>query len=119
MRIIPKLGAPLQSSSTITLSWNAVSGASGYYVNRYLSAGAATDDYVEYKSTSSTSYTWSGLSSDTTYYFRVSAYNSSGENYSSMVSATTLPGSGTQSSPISLSNGYWVDGSITSSASAQ
>jgi uncharacterized protein (TIGR02145 family) len=75
------------ASSSITLSWNSVTGAIGYYVYRSTSA-SGTYSYVT--STSSTSYINTGLLSGTTYYYKVSAYNGAGESsLSSYASATT------------------------------
>jgi fibronectin type 3 domain-containing protein len=76
-----------QSSSSISLSWGSVSGASGYRI--YYSTSTTRPSSYSY-STTSTSYTVTGLSSGTTYYFWVSAYNSAGEgSASSRISATT------------------------------
>jgi hypothetical protein len=81
------VSASAQSSSSISISWNSVSGATGYYIYRSTSSGGTYDYLV---STSSTSYTNTGLSSGTTYYYKVSAYNSYGESsQSSYTSATT------------------------------
>ncbi|MDR2592209.1 MAG: fibronectin type III domain-containing protein, partial [Chitinispirillales bacterium] len=82
------VSASAQSSSSIYVSWSSVSGASEYYVYRSTSS-SGTYSYVT--STTSTSYTNTGLSSGTTYYYKVSAYNSAGESsYSSYASATTM-----------------------------
>jgi hypothetical protein len=79
--------AVAQSSSSIRISWNAVSGADEYNVYRSTSSSG----YFSYRGyTRSTSYTDSGLSSNTTYYYKVSAENDNGESaQSSSVSATT------------------------------
>ncbi|MCL2231127.1 MAG: fibronectin type III domain-containing protein [Treponema sp.] len=81
------VSAVAASASSITISWNAVSGANRYDVMRYTSAGAST--WTAYQNAgNTTSYTWTGLSSGT-HWFRVSAYNTAGESeYSTMVSAT-------------------------------
>ncbi len=81
--------ATATSSSSITVSWSSVTGATGYRVYRY--AGSYATSYDDMYTTSYTSYTNNtGLSSGTTYYYRVSAYNSSGEgSQSSYVSAET------------------------------
>jgi len=87
---IPLIITPIipPTDSSITLSWSAVTGATGYNVYRSTSA-YGTYSYVT--STSSTSYTNTGLSSGTTYYFKVSAYNNSGESAQSQYySATTI-----------------------------
>jgi hypothetical protein len=69
------VSASAQSSSSIRISWESVSGASGYYVYR------ATTYYGTYSyvtSTSNTFYTDTGLSSGAMYYYKVSAYNDYG-----------------------------------------
>lgn len=79
--------ASAQSTSSIRVSWNSVSGATGYYVYR---ATSSSGSFSYMTSTTSTSWTNTGLSSGTTYWYRVSAYNSAGEgSQSSSASATT------------------------------
>jgi len=80
--------AKVLSTSSITISWTKVSGATGYYVYKSESANG-TYTYLDEKNTES--YTATGLLSDTTYYFKVSSYNGAGEtSLSSFVYATTL-----------------------------
>jgi hypothetical protein len=94
------------SSSTITVSWNPVSGASSYKVYRSNSASGA---YSLQGSAYDTSYEDSGLSSNTTYYYKVSAYNSYGESaQSNYASAATQP-SGGQNHPLVGTTWYAVD----------
>ncbi len=71
----------------ITLSWLPVSGASTYRVKRLLGSGGPV---VATYSTSNTSFTETGLFVGTTYYYAISAVNSSGTEgpNSSQVSAT-------------------------------
>jgi chitinase len=90
------------TSSSVSLSWNASSGATGYNVYRGGSKIA---------SVSGTSYTDSGLSASTTYSYAVSATNSAGESAkSSAVSATTASsGGGGGSLPKHVLTGYWQD----------
>jgi fibronectin type 3 domain-containing protein len=89
--------AEAQSSSSINVSWGSVSGASGYRVYRANSSGGY---YSVVDSTSSTSYTDTGLSSNTTYYYKVSAWNDYGESsQSSYDYATTSGGSGVPATP--------------------
>jgi fibronectin type 3 domain-containing protein/mono/diheme cytochrome c family protein len=63
-----------------TLSWNSVSGATGYNVKRGTTS-STTPPTVQ--SLATNVYTNTGLSAGTTYYFRVSATNSCGESANS------------------------------------
>lgn len=60
----------------ITVSWNAVAGATSYTIKRSTTNGGP---YTNTGTTSSTSFTNSGLQSGTTYYYVVSASNAQGE----------------------------------------
>jgi len=92
--VTPTPGAPANvtataaSATSITVSWSSVAGATWYYVYR---GSSATGTYSKAgDGTSSTTYTNIELSEGTTYYYKVSAYNSAGESaLSSYVSATT------------------------------
>ena len=80
-----------KSSSKITLSWNAVSGADAYRVYMY---DPSTDEYEEYKDVSGTKCTVSGLKSGTAYKFKIAALKKSNGKYkagkrSKAVSVTT------------------------------
>jgi cellulose 1,4-beta-cellobiosidase len=91
--------ATTQSSSSIQITWNTVSGATSYRVYRSTSSGGT---YTQVGSPTVTSYTNSGLSANTTYYYKVVAVNSAGESgYSSYTSATTSSsgGGGTGTTP--------------------
>jgi len=92
------LSATAVSSSQINLSWNAVSGATGYDIYRSTSAGGTftrLGSEPTISGGSTTSYSDTGLSAGTTYYYKVSALNASGESAaSSAVSATTSGGGG-------------------------
>ncbi len=69
-------GTPTKNS--ISLLWSAVSGAEGYRLYRDTSqAGSYTKMGSDI---TGTSYTDTGLSSNTTYYYEVSAYNDKGES---------------------------------------
>ncbi len=86
------LSATAISSSQIYLSWGVVSGAEGYRVYRASSAGGSYSQ-VGGDMTGIT-FTNGSLSPDTTYWYRVSAYNSAGESVQSgAVSAATETGS--------------------------
>ena len=78
---VPMLGTPSiftvtrYSASSIKLSWSAVTGASGYTIYRY---NATTKVYVALNSTTSLSYINTGLTKNTTYYYKVSTYHLEG-----------------------------------------
>jgi uncharacterized repeat protein (TIGR02543 family) len=111
------LTATAVSSGSITVSWSAVSGASGYKVYR---ATSSSGSYDRVGDSASTSYTDTALSSGTTYYYKVSAYNDDGESaLSDYVYATTSSSSSSvPSSGSELSYSTWRNGSISSSGSA-
>ena len=91
---LPKVTGVKTSSATassIKLSWSKVSGATNYAVYR------STDGkkWTKVKTVSGTSLTVTGLSSGTTYQFKVTAYSSKIKtygDYSSVVKAATLVG---------------------------
>lgn len=83
------LQASAVNSSTIDLTWTAVSGATEYNIYR-----SATSDGVFAKINTSqvtgTSYSSTGLTASTTYYYKVSAVNADGESAATAaVNATT------------------------------
>jgi len=82
--------AAAASSSSITVSWNAVTNAGVYYVYR---SENSSGPYTQVGSTSSLSYTSSNLATATTFYYKVEAktgtYGTGGQ-LSDPVSATTL-----------------------------
>ncbi|HHV11260.1 MAG TPA: leucine-rich repeat protein [Clostridiales bacterium] len=57
------------------ITWGAVSGASGYEVYR---SGSKTGKYVKVKETTARSFTDTGLTTGSTYYYKVMAYRSQG-----------------------------------------
>lgn len=70
----------------VALSWTAVSAASSYHVRRSTTSGGP---YTQVGAPTSASYTDTGLTNGTTYYYVVSSLNSAGESSnSSQVSAT-------------------------------
>ncbi|WP_189189042.1 chitinase [Streptomyces albiflavescens] len=80
------------TSSTVALSWSAVTGATGYSVYR---------DGVKVQTADGPSTTVSGLSPSTAYSFQVAATNDAGESAkSATVTATTSAGSGGGSSDL-------------------
>ncbi|MET9148723.1 glycosyl hydrolase family 18 protein [Streptomyces sp. NPDC004042] len=97
------LAAGNATSSSVDLSWSAVSGATGYNVYR---------DGTKVSAVTGTSTTVSGLSASTAYSFQVSATNAAGESArSAAVSATTAPGGGDGNHggnlPEHAVTGYW------------
>jgi len=75
------------TTSNITIQWSSVTSATGYRIYRNTSSSG---NYTYIGTSSTTSYTDAGLSTGTTYYYKVSAQNSSVESsLSSYVSATT------------------------------
>ncbi len=78
--------ATTESNGQINLSWNSVTGASGYMLERSLDG----TNWQVLTTTGGTSYTDTGLQSDTTYYYRLLVYNSSGSSsFSAPVSAVS------------------------------
>jgi len=85
--------ATVNSSTSITLSWGFVSGASGYYIYRSLNIAGP---YNQVGKSETTLYTDNNLSAGTTYYYRLATYNRSGTgSQSSPITATTKEGTGT------------------------
>ena len=75
--------------SRVTVSWNAVSGASSYNVKRSTTTGGP---YTTVGSVTASPFTNTGLTNGTTYFYVVSAVNSAGEGPNSAeVSATPQP----------------------------
>jgi len=116
------VSAMAMTSGIIMVSWSSVSGADGYVIYRSTSPSGP---YNYWDSANTIAYLDSGLSAETTYYYRVTARNSNGDEsaQSSSVWATTLASGGgsdlgTEDNPIPLSPNIWTDGSITSTASA-
>lgn len=89
--LIPSnLTAAAASSTSITLSWkDNATGEDGYRIERKVSGGSYAT--IKTLGPNATSYTDSGLSPSTTYFYRVIAYNDIGESpsYSNEASATT------------------------------
>jgi chitodextrinase len=86
------LGATGISSSQINLSWTASTdnvGVTGYLVERCVRNGCS--DFVQIGTTTATTYSDTGLSSGTTYKYRVRATDSAGNlsGYSNIAKAKT------------------------------
>jgi hypothetical protein len=82
------VSATAETSSSIRINWFSVPGAAGYNVYRSTSASGA---FALVGTTTTTTFTNTGLSPGTTFHYRVSAFNSTGESsQSSAVSAFLL-----------------------------
>ncbi|MEU0781894.1 glycoside hydrolase family 18 protein [Streptomyces sp. NPDC006173] len=97
------LGVSSTTSSSVSLAWSTVSGATGYNIYR---AGSKV------QSVTGTSATVSGLAASTAYSFQVTATNAAGESAkSSAVTGTTTAssggGGGGGSVPAHAVTGYW------------
>ncbi len=76
-------------NAQVTLSWSAVSGATSYNVKRATATGGP---YATVAAVTTTTYTDTGLTNGTTYYYVVSAVNAAGESPNSTeVNATPEP----------------------------
>jgi uncharacterized protein (TIGR02145 family) len=73
--------AVASSENSATVSWNAVSGATGYHIYR---------DYAQVGTSSTTSYTNTGLTAGSAYNYCVTAYNGGGESGQSSCSSVTV-----------------------------
>ncbi|MGC7869924.1 cell wall-binding repeat-containing protein [Desulfosporosinus sp. SYSU MS00001] len=94
------LTATASSSSQIYLTWNAVSGATSYYVYR---ANSPSGPFSMIASPTTIGYTDSGLSANVAYYYKVVARNSYGTSTDSpIVYATTTISSTVPSAPSNL-----------------
>lgn len=81
------LNATAESSSKIDLDWDSVDNTTSYYVYR---ATSASGTYTKIATVTDESYTDSGLSANTRYYYKVKAHNVEGtSDYSSYAYATT------------------------------
>lgn len=77
--------AAAAGNAQVSLTWNASGGATGYHVKRSTSSGAET----QIAAPSSASYTDSGLTNGTKYFYVVSAVNSGGESANSGEASAT------------------------------
>ncbi len=86
------LTATAASSSRINLSWNPVNGVTNYTIEWGTSSGSYTGGTIN---TTNTTYSHTGRSASTAYYYRVRANNSAGSSaYTSEASATTTAANG-------------------------
>ncbi|GBU28822.1 hypothetical protein R84B8_02384 [Treponema sp. R8-4-B8] len=81
------INATAVSESSITVSWNAVSNATYYYIYR---SDISSGTYTQVGTSVTTSYTNTGLTPNTTYYYKVAVYTALGMGVqSNSVSAIT------------------------------
>jgi hypothetical protein len=76
------------STGQIDLSWNAVSGVTGYHIYEVV---RGIDKFLGSTTAAHTTFGVTGLAAGGTYDFQVASYNSSGQNLSAEVTGTTLP----------------------------
>jgi hypothetical protein len=74
------------ANAQVTLSWMAASGATSYHVKRSTTSGGP---YTQVASPTGTTYTDTGLTDGTKYFYVVSALNSAGESANSTVANAT------------------------------
>ncbi|HET6880907.1 MAG TPA: C2 family cysteine protease, partial [Pirellulales bacterium] len=84
--LAPSVTATPTSSSQVNLSWNSVSGATGYAVDEWVNG--AWKQIGNFNS-GVTSVAVTGLNPNTTYYFDVAAYNSAGTTWANYNTVTT------------------------------
>lgn len=113
--IISSVTATQNGSTGITLSWNAVTGASGYNIYRASSANQALAAMTKVNSSpityGSVPYYDTGLTHTSTYYYKVTWITSGTENTSPETNATTATrstlvqmGGAIQGNPLTLTN---------------
>jgi hypothetical protein len=114
------------TSSSVTLSWAAVSDTQGYRVRRGTSSSTIDGSPIATPGPGETSYTDTGLSPNTTYWYEVEAYYGSAGSGLGPVKATTTGGSGGGGKRITLNNfpnnatmGIYLSTSNTGKASFQ
>jgi hypothetical protein len=104
------------SDTKLNLSWDRVDGATGYYIYRDTSPSGSFPLLTTISSGSTVSYTDTGLSGGTTYYYKITAKNSNGESAASTAASTATCASvehGTVSGSscvITCDSGYTLSG---------
>lgn len=105
--------ATATSTSQIDLSWTAVSGATGYRIYRSTTSGqavAAMTDLLGGTTQAGITYSNTGLTASTTYYYKIVAVNATGDSTASTeASATTGSGVVSTWTPHTESGWYFAD----------
>ncbi|WP_233261389.1 glycoside hydrolase family 6 protein [Vitiosangium sp. GDMCC 1.1324] len=83
--------ATATSSSQINLSWTGATGATGYNIYRATSSNVETTAANRVGTSTTTSFTHTGLTPNTTYYFKVTAFNAALESAASNEASATTP----------------------------
>jgi fibronectin type 3 domain-containing protein len=102
--------ATMKSSSSITVSWTATTSATWYNV---FSSTSPAGPFVNVMGTTATSFTNTGLSTGTTYYYEVRAWNTGGWSALSSPPVSAITGSVTISNPITPSVTKPITPSVT------
>ena len=84
------LTATALAGAQIRLNWSNLTGESGYLIERSLNGGTWTQ--IASVAADTTTYTNTGLTAGTRYFYRIRAYNGSGNGaYSSTVNTLAIP----------------------------
>ncbi len=114
----PTISSSSISTSGATISWSAITGASSYTLQRSSSSSFTTID-SSLSGIVGTSTSVSGLSSGTTYYYRLYAVNSTGlSSASNTVTLLTLPSTTTISTTSITSSGFTLNWTSVTGASS-
>jgi len=108
------LAAGTITSNSIAVTWNTVSGASGYTVY----AGTTSGNMTQRGTPTAASFTITGLSANTLYYIAVSAKNTAGEGVQSSPITATTAANPSMTAPLNLLAGTITSNSIAVTWSA-
>ncbi len=87
----------------VAISWDTAPGATSYRIYMHTSTGVSKATFTEKRTITTTSYTWTGLTNGTTYYYVVTAKNDYGESAESdEVSATPAAAGTAPSTPTAV-----------------